>query len=87
MYSLMQKIITEKDLRRQISLVELLLNHPKITVNELAESTHSTDRTIFSDLQVIRGQLPNGWEIASDQSGIRLLNEQNLLANDLWNYF
>lgn len=87
MYSLMQKIITEKDLRRQISLVELLLNHPKITVNELAESTHSTDRTIFSDLQVIRGQLPNGWEIASDQSGIRLLNEQNLLANDLWELF
>ena len=37
MYSLMKKIITEKDIKRQVSLVELLLNHSQITVNELAE--------------------------------------------------
>ncbi|KAB6907500.1 DeoR family transcriptional regulator, partial [Bifidobacterium longum] len=35
MYSLMKKIITEKDIQRQVTLLELLLNHPKITVNEL----------------------------------------------------
>lgn len=87
MYSLMHQIITEKDLQRQVTLIELLLNHPKITVNELAEETNTTERTIFSDLQVIRSQLPDGWLIDSDQSGIRLLNQQNLLANDLWELF
>lgn len=47
MYSLMKKIITEKDIKRQVSLVELLLNHSQITVNELAEAVNTTERTIF----------------------------------------
>ncbi len=47
MYSLMKKIITEKDIRRHVSLVEQLLNHTKITVNELAEIIGTTERTIF----------------------------------------
>ena len=42
MYSLMKKIITEKDIRRHVSLVEQLLNHTKITVNELAEIIGTT---------------------------------------------
>ena len=63
MYSLMKKIITEKDIRRHVSLVEQLLNHTKITVNELAEIIGTTERTIFSDLQSIRSQLPEGWDI------------------------
>lgn len=87
MYSLMKKIITEKDIQRQVSLVELLLNHPKITVNELAEVVSTTERTIFSDLQLIKSQLPKGWAITSDQSGIHLKNEQNLLTNELWEFF
>ena len=60
MYSLMKKIITEKDIKRQVSLVELLLNHSQITVNELAEVVNTTERTIFSDLQTIKTQLPKG---------------------------
>lgn len=87
MYSLMKKIITEKDIKRQVSLVELLLNHSQITVNELAEVVNTTERTIFSDLQTIKTQLPKGWLINSDQSGIQLKNEQNLLTNELWEIF
>jgi hypothetical protein len=87
MYSLMKKIITEKDIQRHVSLVELLLNHPKITVNELAETIKTTERTIFSDLQLIKSQLPPGWAITSDQAGIHLKNEQNLLTNELWEIF
>ena len=87
MYSLMKKIITEKDIKRQVSLVELLLNHSQITVNELAEAVNTTERTIFSDLQTIKTQLPKGWLINSDQSGIQLKNEQNLLTNELWEIF
>ena len=87
MYSLMKKIITEKDIRRHVSLVEQLLNHTKITVNELAEIIGTTERTIFSDLQSIRSQLPEGWDIISDQAGISLQNQQNLLTNDLWEIF
>ena len=87
MYSLMKKIITEKDIRRHVSLVEQLLNHTKITVNELAEIIGTTERTIFSDLQSIRSQLPEGWDIFSDQAGISLQNHQNLLTNDLWEIF
>lgn len=87
MYSLMKKIITEKDIRRHVSLVEQLLNHTKITVNELAEIIGTTERTIFSDLQSIRSHLPEGWDIFSDQAGISLQNQQNLLTNDLWEIF
>ncbi len=82
-----EKIITEKDIRRHVSLVEQLLNHTKITVNELAEIIGTTERTIYSDLQSIRSQLPEGWDIISDQAGISLQNQQNLLANDLWEIF
>ncbi len=82
-----EKIITEKDIRRHVSLVEQLLNHTKITVNELAEIIGTTERTIFSDLQSIRSQLPEGWDIISDQAGISLQNQQNLLTNDLWEIF
>ncbi|MCO7396224.1 helix-turn-helix domain-containing protein [Enterococcus lactis] len=82
-----EKIITEKDIRRHVSLVEQLLNHTKITVNELAEIIGTTERTIFSDLQSIRSQLPEGWDILSDQAGISLQNQQNLLTNDLWEIF
>lgn len=87
MYSLMKKIITEKDIQRQVTLLELLLNHPKITVNELANEADTTERTVFSDLQMIRNQLPQGWTIDSDQAGIHLNHQPNLLANDLWETF
>lgn len=87
MYSLMKKIITEKDIQRHVTLLELLLNHPKITVNELANEADTTERTVFSDLQMIRTQLPDGWVIDSDQAGIHLNHQPNLLANDLWEIF
>lgn len=87
MYSLLKKIITEKDIHRQVSLLEQLLNHPSITVKELAHAIHTTQRTIFSDLQLLRDQLPAGWSIDSSSQGIQLINEEKQLANDLWSLF
>lgn len=87
MYSLLKKIITEKDIQRQVFLLELLLNHPSITVRELSEQIQATERTIFSDLQLIRNQLPAGWYIDSSSQGIQLINEEKQLANDLWSLF
>lgn len=87
MYSLLKKIITEKDIQRQVSLLEQLLNHPSITVKELSQEIHATQRTIFSDLQLIRDQLPAGWFIDSSSQGIQLINAKKQLATDLWSLF
>lgn len=87
MYSLLKKIITEKDIQRQVSLLEQLLNRPTITVKELSQQIQTTERTIFSDLQLIREQLPAGWQIDSSSQGIQLINEEKMLANDLWTLF
>lgn len=86
MYSMLKKIITEKDIRRQISLLEQLLNHSQLTSKELAEKIGTTERTIFSDLQLIRSYLPEHWALDSDKSGIRL-SSQKSLTNDIWEAF
>ena len=87
MYSMLKKIITEKDIRRQILLLEQLLNHSQLTSKELAKKIGSTERTIFSDLQLIRSYLPEHWVLASDKSGIRLSSQKNSLTNDIWESF
>ena len=87
MYSMLKKIITEKDIRRQILLLEQLLNHSQLTSKELAEKIDTTERTIFSDLQLIRSYLPEHWVLASDKSGIRLSSQKNSLTNDIWESF
>ena len=55
-----EKIITEKDLLRQILLLEQLANHKMITAKQLAKLIDTTERTVFSDLTYIRQQLPDG---------------------------
>ena len=83
MYSLLKKIIPEKDMLRQIALLEQLLNQTTMTTKELAQELQTTDRTLFSDLQRIRDQLPHGWSIASSHQGIQLISEDAQLANDV----
>ncbi|MDU6522831.1 MAG: helix-turn-helix domain-containing protein [Enterococcus sp.] len=87
MYSMLKKIITEKDIYRQILLLEQLLNHSQLTAKELAEKTGTTQRTIFSDLQLIRDYLPENWELDTDSNGIRLITDGNSLTNDIWEVF
>lgn len=87
MYSMLKKIITEKDIHRQILLLEQLLNHPQLTAKELAKNIGTTERTIFSDLHLIRHYLPEHWTLDSDNSGIRLLSQEKALTNDLWEAF
>ena len=87
MYSMLKKVITEKDMLRQISLLEQLLNYPSITAKELAQELQTTERTIFSDLQLIRDQLPTGWFIDSSSQGIQLKNTEKKLANELLTVF
>ena len=64
MYSMLKRVITEKDLLRQIRLLEQLLNVPQLTAKRLATQIQTTERTVFSDLQYIRSQLPADWSIA-----------------------
>ena len=87
MYSMLKKIITEKDIYRQILLLEQHLNHSQLTAKELAEKIGTTERTIFSDLQLIRTYLPQHWELDSDKSGIRLIAQEKALTNDIWETF
>ncbi|MDU5333735.1 helix-turn-helix domain-containing protein [Enterococcus sp.] len=87
MYSMLKKIITEKDIYRQILLLEQLLNHSQLTAKELAGKIGTTERTIFSDLQLIRSYLPESWEIDSDNNGIRLVSYEQSLTNELWEAF
>lgn len=46
MDGMMKKIITEKDLLRQILLLEQLANHKMITAKQLAKLIDTTERTV-----------------------------------------
>lgn len=87
MDTMMKSIITEKDLLRQILLLEELSNHKVVTAKALASSIQTTERTVFSDIQYIREQLPNGWEIEADSNGLSLLKKDSQLTNQLWESF
>ena len=47
MYSMLKRVITEKDLLRQIRLLEQLLNVPQLTAKRLAAQIQTTERTVF----------------------------------------
>lgn len=87
MYSMLKKIITEKDIYRQILLLEQLLNHSQLTAKELAGKIGTTERTIFTDLQLIRSYLPENWGVDSDNNGIRLVSQEQSLTNEIWEAF
>lgn len=87
MYSMLKRVITEKDLLRQIRLLEQLLNVPQLTANRLAAQIQTTERTVFSDLQYIRSQLPADWSIETDSSGIRLRNQGMRKPMSFGHYF
>lgn len=84
---MLKKIIPEKELRRQIALIEQLLNHPSVITKDLAEAIQTTERTVFSDLVLIRDQLPKGWMIETSSQGIELINQDHQPINDLWAVF
>lgn len=87
MDGMMKKIITEKDLLRQILLLEQLANHKMITAKQLAKLIDTTERTVFSDLTYIRQQLPDGWQIDAASSGFALTHDGPLLMSQLWETF
>lgn len=87
MDTMMKSIITEKDLLRQILLLEELSNHKTITAKALAASIQTTERTVFTDIQYIREQLPDGWEIEATSNGFSLLKKDSQLTNQLWESF
>ncbi|MCD4997359.1 helix-turn-helix domain-containing protein [Enterococcus gallinarum] len=87
MDTMMKSIITEKDLLRQILLLEELSNHKTITAKALAASIQTTERTVFTDIQYIREHLPDGWEIETTSNGFSLLKKDSQLTNQLWESF
>lgn len=88
MYSLAKKMIVEKELRRKVSIVELLQANPVITTSQLAEKIAVSQRTIFNDLQSLRYDLPEGWSLATEgNSGIFLSTYGENKRHDLWEYY
>ena len=87
MYSMLKKIITEKDLHRQIRLLEQLLQQPQVTAKKLAQHIDTTERTVFADLQIMRENLPANWQIETDSAGIALKPQKDALTNELWEVF
>ncbi|WP_461197659.1 helix-turn-helix domain-containing protein [Enterococcus sp. N249-2] len=87
MDEMMKKCITEKDLLRQILLLETLANHQQITAKELAALLHTTERTIFSDIISIRQQLPDNWLLAADNNGLSMQASDSLPVSQLWEIF
>ncbi|WP_303219576.1 helix-turn-helix domain-containing protein, partial [Enterococcus asini] len=71
MYSLAKQLISEKDVRRKISILEQLVNTGQMTTKDLAERLGVSQRTIFHDLQTLRYELPKDWLLeAQGNSGV-----------------
>lgn len=88
MYSLAKRLITEKDIRRKVALLENLVNHPQLTAKELAERIHTTQRTVFNDIQGLRLELPEGWTLEADgNNGLSLTSTEHATTNEVWEYF
>lgn len=87
MDTILKNIITEKDIERQISILQQLLEQPQLTVKTIANQIKTTERTVFSDLQIIRDQLPAGWFIETNSLGIKLIREKDNSTNGLWAIF
>lgn len=87
MDAMMKNCITEKDLLRQILLLEQLANHQQATSKELALLLHTTERTIFSDIVSLRQQLPEAWNIVADSNGLALSTTDRLPVSQLWELF
>jgi len=88
MYSLSKQLITEKDIRRKVDLLENLVNYSHLTAKELAERIHTTQRTVFSVIKELRLELPKGWKLESDgNNGFSLSSENYATTNELWEHF
>ncbi|WP_321382538.1 helix-turn-helix domain-containing protein [uncultured Enterococcus sp.] len=88
MYSLAKRLITEKDIRRKVALLENLVNHPQLTARELAERIQTTQRTVFNDIQGLRMELPEGWSLEADgNNGLSLTSTEHATTNEVWEYF
>ncbi|MGL4695555.1 helix-turn-helix domain-containing protein [Enterococcus larvae] len=88
MYSLAKRLITEKDIRRKVELLENLVNHPQLTAKELAERIQTTQRTVFNDIQGLRMELPEGWTLEADgNNGLSLISTEHATTNEVWEYF
>ncbi|MHC5218371.1 helix-turn-helix domain-containing protein [Enterococcus sp. LJL128] len=88
MYAMAKRLITEKDIRRKITILEKLINHQQLTAKELAEELQVSERTVFNDLQSLRMELPEGWQLEADgNSGLSLVSDNLGTVNEVWEFF
>lgn len=88
MYSLAKQMISEKDVRRKISILEQLLNTGQMTTKDLAERIGVSQRTIFHDLQTLRYELPPDWLLeAQGNSGVALQTSQPTALQEVWEFY
>ncbi|MGY3748920.1 helix-turn-helix domain-containing protein [Vagococcus acidifermentans] len=88
MYFLAKQLITEKDIRRKIAIIECLVNQEKATAKQIAALVKTTERTVFNDISHMRSELPAGWVIeAEGNNGMQLVNYGSTPANHIWENF
>lgn len=88
MYSLAKKMITEKDLQRKITILENLISHQTMTTKELAGELSVSQRTIFNDLQTLRFELPEEWQLTADgNEGVALNAKRPAQIHEVWEFF
>lgn len=88
MYSLAKQLISEKDVRRKITILEQLVNTGQMTTKDLAERLGVSQRTIFHDLQTLRYELPKDWLLeAQGNSGVSLTTNQPTALQEVWEFY
>lgn len=71
-----EKLIIEKDIRRQLTILSLLESGKiGLTYGEISIKLNCSKRTVLNDFEKIRGLLPENWEIETTRkSGLYLKN-------------
>ncbi|TLG77255.1 helix-turn-helix domain-containing protein [Culicoidibacter larvae] len=86
---LLSKEHLEKDIYRKISIINYLVEHPLCTISDLCGLLDVSENTIRNDLQAIKLDLPENWEIHITKGhGISITKpiDQTLsiLSSQLW---
>lgn len=87
-YSLAKQMISEKDVRRKIAILEQLLSTEQMTTKDLAQQLDVTQRTVFHDLQTLRYELPADWQLeAQGNQGVYLTTSQPTTLHEVWEFY
>ncbi|WP_368250541.1 helix-turn-helix domain-containing protein, partial [Enterococcus sp. 2201sp1_2201st1_B8_2201SCRN_220225] len=88
MYSLAKQMISEKEVRRKITILEQLLSTAQMTTKDLAQQLGVSQRTVFHDLQTLRYELPEDWQLeAQGNQGVSLTASRPVALYEVWEFY